>query len=77
MTNISEQKANSDRMNSSTAAKLALRKDIRKKWDKFSELDADALQSREDLVGQLVAKYSFEPARALADAKAMINGRSF
>ena len=59
MTNASVQKANSDRANEKTAlARAALGKDIRAKWDKFSEIEVGALRSEEQLVTQLIAKYS-------------------
>jgi hypothetical protein len=51
MTNISDQKTNSDAAN-----KAALGKDIRAKWDKFSEIEVGALKSECDLVTQLYAK---------------------
>ena len=72
MTNISDQKANSDAANKAT-----LGKDIRAKWDKFSEIEVGALKSEGDLVTQLVAKYEFDKPKAESEAKALVNGRSF
>jgi hypothetical protein len=72
MTNISEQKTNSDAAN-----KAALGKDIRTKWDKFSEIDVGAMKSEGDLVTQLVSKYSLDKALAETQAKALVNGRAF
>ena len=78
MTNASVQKANSDRANEKTAlARAALGKDIRAKWDKFSEIEVGALKSEDDLVTQLVSKYSLDKAQAQTEAKALVNGRSF
>ncbi|MEO7224294.1 MAG: hypothetical protein ABIY37_17635 [Devosia sp.] len=72
MTNISVQKANSDRANRAT-----LGKDIRAKWDKFSEIEAGALKREGDLVAQLVAKYKLDKPTAESDAKAVVKGRQF
>lgn len=72
MTNISDQKANSD-----TANRARLGKDIRAKWDKFSEIEVGALKSEADLATQLVAKYSFDQPKAETEAKALVNGRAF
>jgi hypothetical protein len=72
MTNISDQKANSDAANKAT-----LGKDIRAKWDKFSEIEVGALKSEGDLVTQLVAKYEFDKPKAESEAKALVNGRPF
>ena len=72
MTNISDQKTNSDAANKAT-----LGKDIRAKWDKFSEIEVGALKSECDLVTQLVAKYEFDKPKAESEAKALVNGRPF
>ncbi len=72
MTNISEQKTNSDAANKAT-----LGKDIMAKWDKFSEIDVGALKSEDDLVTQLVSKYSLDKAKAQSEAKTLVNGRAF
>ncbi len=58
-------------------AKLTLQKDIRTKWDKFSEIDVGALKSEDDLVSQIVAKYGIDQIKAKADATALLNGRKF
>ena len=72
MTNISDQKANSDAANKAT-----LGKDIMAKWDKFSEIEIGALKSEDDLVSQLVTKYSLDKAQAQTEAKSLVNGRPF
>jgi len=72
MTNISDQKTNSDAANKAT-----LGKDIRAKWDKFSEIEVGALKSEGDLVTQLVAKYEFDKPKAESEAKALVKGRPF
>ena len=73
MTNISDQKTNSDAAN----AKTALGKDIMAKWDKFSEIEVGALKSEDDLASQLVTKYSLDKAKAQTEAKTLVNGRAF
>ena len=57
-------------------AKKLLLQDIRVKWGKFSEQELDALQSNEDLVDQLVAKYGLAKEAAQRDADAMLKGRN-
>ncbi len=55
--------------------KQILLKDIGAKWDKFSEQELGALKSRDDLVDQVVAKYSLEKAQAQKDVDAVMKGR--
>jgi hypothetical protein len=50
-------------------------KEIAAKWGKFSEQDLSALKSKDDLVTQLVGKYSLEKAQAQRDVDALFNGR--
>lgn len=76
MTNSSTKPA-SDLLDKGKASRLALQKDIRTKWDKFSEIDVGALKSEDDLVTQVVAKYSLEKAKAQSDVTALLNGRKF
>jgi hypothetical protein len=42
--------------------------EIGAKWGKFSEQELSALKSKDDLITQLVAKYSLEKANAQPDA---------
>jgi hypothetical protein len=82
MTNINEQKSNSDMTNKAADAKATdanatLGKDIRAKWDKFSEIEVSAMKSEDDLVSQLVAKYSIDKAQAETQAKSVVAGRAF
>jgi hypothetical protein len=77
MTNASEQKTNSDMTNKATVSKMALGKDIRAKWDKFSEIEVGALKSQDDLANQLVTKYSLDKAKASAEGKTLVAGRQF
>ena len=67
----------SDMVNKTKDAQLTLQKDIRAKWDKFSEIEVGALKSEDDLVTQLVAKYDFDKPKAESEAKALVKGRSF
>jgi division protein CdvB (Snf7/Vps24/ESCRT-III family) len=50
-------------------------KDIRAKWDKFSEHDLSALKGNDDLVNQVVAKYGLEKTQAQRDVDALLKGR--
>jgi len=55
--------------------KQTVLKDIRAKWDKFSEQDMTALKGKDDLVTQVVAKYSIDKAQAQRDVDALLKGR--
>jgi hypothetical protein len=55
--------------------KQTLLKDIGAKWSKFSEQELGALKNRDDLVGQVVSKYSLDKAQAQKDVDAVIKGR--
>jgi hypothetical protein len=55
--------------------KQILLKDIGAKWSKFSEQELGALKNRDDLVTQVVAKYSMDKAQAQRDVDAVMKGR--
>ncbi len=55
--------------------KQILLKDIGAKWNKFSELELGALKNRDDLVTQVVAKYSIDKSQAQRDVDAVMKGR--
>jgi hypothetical protein len=55
--------------------KQTVLKDICAKWSKFSEQDASALKSNDDLVTQVVAKYGTEQAQAKREVDALMKGR--
>ena len=55
--------------------KQILLKDIGAKWGKFSEQELGALKNRDDLVTQVVAKYSIDKAQAQLDVDAVMKGR--
>jgi len=62
---------------SAAESKQIILKEIGVKWDKFSEQDLAALKTKDDLVGQIVAKYSLDKAQAQRDVDALMKGRSF
>jgi hypothetical protein len=72
-----------DPVNSNTAstssnsgdAKQILLKDISAKWGKFSEQELGELKSKDELVSQVVAKYSIDKAQAQRDVDAVMKGR--
>ena len=49
--------------------------DISAKWGKFSEQELGLLRSKDDLVTQVVAKYSIDRAQAQRDVDAVMKGR--
>ena len=77
MTNISDQKTNSDTANKAAVdgKKTTLAQDIRSKWDKFSEIEVGALKSDDDLVSQVASKYSLDKAKAQTEVTALLAGR--
>ena len=56
-------------------AKQILLKDIGARWNKFSEQELGALKNKDDLVIQVVAKYSMDKAQAQRDVDAVMKGR--
>jgi division protein CdvB (Snf7/Vps24/ESCRT-III family) len=60
--------------NFSESKKLIL-KDIGAKWGKFSEDELGALKDKDDLVTQIVTKYSLDKAQALRDVDTVLKGR--
>ena len=60
---------------STAETKQILLKDIGGKWGKFSEQELGALKSNDDLVTQIVAKYSLDKAQAQTDVDAVMKGR--
>ncbi|MGD0027223.1 MAG: hypothetical protein ABSC37_21800 [Xanthobacteraceae bacterium] len=59
----------------SAETKQILLKDIGAKWSKFSEKELGALKNKDELVTQVVAKYSIDKAQAQRDVDAVIKGR--
>ena len=60
--------------NSADAKKILLT-DIRGKWGKFSEQELGALKNNDDLVSQVVTKYSLDKTQAQSDVDAVMKGR--
>ena len=56
-------------------AKQILLKDIGAKWGKFSEQELSALKTKDDLVTQVVAKYSIDKVQAQRDVDVVMKGR--
>jgi hypothetical protein len=50
-------------------------KEVGAKWGKFSEQDLSALKNKDDLVTQVVAKYSLDKAQAQRDVDILLKGR--
>jgi hypothetical protein len=59
----------------SAETKQILLKDIGAKWSKFSEQELGALKNKDDLVTQVIAKYSMDKAQAQRDVDAIMKGR--
>ena len=74
MTNVSSNAA-AAKPETVTENKQIVLKEIRAKWDKFSEQDMTALRGKDDLVTQIVAKYGLDKAQALRDVDALLKGR--
>jgi hypothetical protein len=55
--------------------KQILLKDISEKWGTFSEQELAALENKDDLVTQVVAKYSIDKAQAQRDVDSVMKGR--
>jgi hypothetical protein len=55
--------------------KQILLKEIGAKWNKFSEQELGALKSKDELVTQVVAKYSIDKAQAQRDVDTVMKGR--
>ena len=65
----------SDRHRHSRRKQADLLKDIGAKWSKFSEQELGALKNKDDLITQVVAKYSLDKAQAQRDVDAVMKGR--
>ncbi len=50
-------------------------KEVGAKWSKFSQQDLSALKGKDDLVTQVVAKYSLDKGQAQRDVDALLKGR--
>lgn len=74
MNNVTPNAASSSAANSAEAKQILL-KDIGAKWGKFSEQELGGLKSKDDLVTQVVSKYSIDKAKAQRDVDAVMKGR--
>jgi hypothetical protein len=68
-------KAASTNSGSPADTKQILLKDIGAKWNKFSEQELGALKSKDELVTEIVAKYSIDKAQAQRDVDIVMKGR--
>ena len=66
---------NTNTAKTSPDAMKMIQKEIKAKWDKFSDQELTSLKSRDDLVTQVVAKYGFERPQAQRDVEALLKGR--
>ena len=73
--NTANQNAGPAKTGNAAESKQILLKDIGSKWSKFSEQELGALKNRDDLVDQVVAKYSLDKAQAQRDVDAVMKGR--
>ena len=67
--------ANTASIGSTAESKQTLLKDIGAKWNKFSEQELGALKNKDDLISQIVAKYSVDKAQAQRDVDGVMKGR--
>jgi hypothetical protein len=74
MNNVNPSTA-STRTGTNTETKRILLKDIGAKWGKFSEQELSALKSKDDLITQIVTKYSLDKAQVQRDVDALMKGR--
>ncbi|HEY6995597.1 MAG TPA: hypothetical protein VH397_17975 [Xanthobacteraceae bacterium] len=74
MTNIASN-APAAKPESAAETRQIVLKEVRAKWGKFSEQDLSALKGKDDLVTQVVAKYSLDKAQAQRDVDALLKGR--
>jgi hypothetical protein len=75
MTNSTSTSAGPNVASTPPGTKRIVLDEIRTKWGKFSEQELSALKDNDDLVTQLVAKYSLDRAQAQRDVDAMMKGR--
>ncbi len=59
------------------ATRQIVLKEISGKWGKFSDQDLSALKGKDDLVTQVVAKYSIEKGQAQREVDVLLKGRQF
>lgn len=74
MTNVASNTAAAKPATPAETRQIVL-KEVGAKWSKFSEQDLSALKGKDDLVTQVVAKYSLEKGQAQRDVDALLKGR--
>ncbi len=74
MTNATSN-ATAAKSDAATDVRRVVLKEVGAKWGKFSEQDLSAIKGKDDLVSQVVAKYSIEKAQAQSDVDALLKGR--
>jgi hypothetical protein len=74
MTNVASNSTATKPQTSAETRQIVL-KEIGAKWSKFSEQDLSALKNKDDVVTQVVAKYSLDKAQAQRDVDALMKGR--
>ncbi len=65
----------SEKLPQANGDRAIILKEIKAKWGKFEEDDLSALKNRDDLVSQVVAKYSLEKASVQRDVDTLLKGR--
>jgi hypothetical protein len=63
--------------NSASENRPIVLKEIRAKWNKFSEQEVSAFRNRDDVVKQVESRYSLDKAQAQRDVDALLKGRQF
>jgi hypothetical protein len=74
MTNVASNSSASNPAGTAAARQIVL-KEVGAKWSKFSEQELSAIKNKDDLVTQVVAKYSVERSHAQRDVDALLKGR--
>ena len=74
MTNVTSNTSAAKPETSAQTRQMIL-KEVGAKWSKFSEQDLSVLKGKDDLVTQVVAKYSLERGQAQRDVDAVLKGR--
>jgi len=50
-------------------------KDIKAKWDKFTDTELTSLKNKDELITHVMSKYNVEKPNALRDVDAVLKGR--
>jgi hypothetical protein len=59
----------------SAETRQIVRREVGARWDKFSEQELAALNDRDDLVREVVARYGIEKGEAQRDVDLVLKGR--